>query len=142
MGWFVQGVAKVSPAKECTDPSCLQDRLQATDSTVGAVLQLLGHREDPLTSKKGDGLVGAFERLSAKLDELQAQTQRDSQEQRMQTAKALELIRAEIAALREEQVSRKEAPGKLIRWAVMVLPLIAATIGTVSWAVTHLRVIQ
>lgn len=131
------------PAFECENPSCLQsDRLEATDSTIEAVLQLLGRREDPLTGKKGEGLVGAFEKLSTKLDELQAQTQRDSQEQRIQTAKSLESIRTEIAALREEQTSRKEAPGKAIRWAVTILPLLAAIIGAVSWAINHLKVVQ
>ena len=103
------------------------------------MLQRIGYHEDSIAGKEGAGLVGAFDKLAEQVDKLQDQTQRDMQELRLQQAKGMSEIKSELAAMREEQTARREAPGKILRLAVMILPLLAATVGAVSWAINHLR---
>ena len=128
----------MSPSKpaDCELQSCAQEeRINENESAIGAltreistVAERIGYHEDSIAGKEGSGLIGAFDKLAEQVDEL-----------RIQQAKDMAAIKAELAALREEQTSRREAPGKILRWAVTILPLLAALVGAVSWSVNHLR---
>lgn len=126
---------------ECS--SCIQaERIRASELTLEAVLQLLGKREDRLTGEKGEGLVHAFERMSLKLDEYQTASQKTSQDARVQTTKEFDKINIQLAALRHDHLTHKEAPTRLLKWLAVALPVVALIVSAVMWLLGHVQVVR
>lgn len=146
----------MSPPKvDCPAVECQQDdRIDVLEESIGAltressettkalklVVERIGHQADSIAGKEGEGIVGAVEQLTAQFSAFRLQQVKEAEAIRLQQAKDMAAIQSEIAAMRAEYQARREAPGKTVRWIITILPLVAATIAAINWAVNHLRV--
>lgn len=87
------------------------ERVGALEKRFERFEKLIGHGGDKITGSRGEGLYGAVEDMLGKVD-----------------------------LVISEQAQKREAPERVVKKVLLVLPIVLAVSAALNWAINHVRV--
>ena len=93
-------------------PACEDcERVGALERRFERLEKLIGHGGDKISGSRGEGLYGAVEDTLGKIE-----------------------------LVIEEQQRKRDAPGRIVKSVLLVLPILGAAIAAINWLMSHVRV--
>lgn len=94
-------------------PTCEEcERVGALEKRFDRLERLIGHGGDKIAGTHGEGLYGAVEDTLTRFDQFL-----------------------------DEQARKRETPGRIIRYILLVLPIIGAATAAINWLYSHIRIV-
>lgn len=114
----------------------LTREIAESSEEVRTLSQRIGSPSDKIAETKATGITGAIETLTNELLTQRAQEAREMQEIKQE----LKSLRSEVESVRQEFRASKEAPSKVLKTLVLLLPLVTASCGAIWWIARHVQI--